>query len=185
MDEETRELIQLESSVPATAEASATPALPPAEKLATLIVDVMDIIAERMALESPHPSTAKRVRGGRTVPREFVIGLTAAVESMPEFQEFGSFDVAEAREVLQATDAYRQIAERTTLLLASMNYTIEARWSRLAEAAMLTFSLAKIRARNPGQGALAARVQSLSKLLGRRGPKKKKDRTPKPDGSSD
>lgn len=160
MDEETREVVPLESSVPA---------LPSVEELAAKVVDLMDMIAERMELETPHPSTRSRVRGGRTVPREFVVALLAAVESMPEMRMFGTFDPVEAREVLENQDAYRQVAGRTHRLLASINYTIESRWARVAAAATLTFSVARIRAKNPGQAKLAAVVENLRKLLGRKG----------------
>ena len=159
MDKETREVVPLESSVPA---------LPSAE-LAAKVLDVMDMIEERMELETPHPSTRSRVRGGRTVPREFVVAMIAAVESVPEMRELGTFDPAAAREVLQAQDAYRQVAERTFRLLASLNYTIESRWAKVAAAATLTLSLARIRARNPRAAKLAAVVENLRKLLGRKG----------------
>jgi hypothetical protein len=45
---------------------------------------------------------------------------------------------------------------------------------------MLTFSVASRRARRPGEAKLAACVQSLSKLLGRKGRKKTKP-APKPE----
>ena len=60
MDKETREVVPLESGVPA---------LRPAEELAAKIINVMDMIAERMDLRRLIPSTRSRVRGGRTVPR--------------------------------------------------------------------------------------------------------------------
>jgi hypothetical protein len=160
VEKETREVVPLESGVPA---------LPSVEEFAARIINVMDLIAERMELETPHPSTRSRVRGGRTVPREFVVALIAAFESMPEMRAFGTFDPAEAREVLQSQDAYRQVAERTHRLLASMNYTIESRWANVAAAATLAFSLARIRARHPGEAKLAAVVENLRKLLGRKG----------------
>ena len=160
MGKETREVVPLESSVPA---------LRSADELAAKVINVMDMIAERMELETPHPSTRSRVRGGRTVPREFVVALIAAVESMPEMRAFDTFDPAEAREVLQDQDAYRQVAEHTNRLLASINYTIESRWAKVAAAAMLTFTMARIAARNPDETKLAAVVESLRKLLGRKG----------------
>lgn len=160
MDKETRDVVPLESSVPA---------LPMVEELAARIINVMDLIAERMELETPHPSTRSRVRGGRTVPREFVVALIAAFESMPEMRVFDTFDAAEAREVLQTQDAYRQVAERTNRLLASMNHTIESRWAKVAAAATLTYSLARIRAKDSEEAKLAAVVENLDKLLGRKG----------------
>ena len=164
MDEETREVVPLESNVPAL----------PMEELAGKVIEVMDRIEEGMKLETPHPSTRSRVNGARTIPRPFVVAVIAAMESTPEFQKFGAFDLAEAREVLEADDSYRVVAERTTRLLASMKYTIEARWAKVAEAAMQSFTLASIMAEDPRETKLAAVVESLRKILGRKGRKKKK-----------
>jgi hypothetical protein len=141
-----------------------------ADQLAAQVSSIMDMIAERMALESPHPSTASRVRGARTVPREFVVGLTALVEWMPKLGQ--TFDTAAAHEVLESIDAHKQLAERTALLLASMKYTNEARWAKVVNEAMVTFSIAGIAAKDTKNAELAARVESLSRLLGRRGSKK-------------
>jgi hypothetical protein len=104
-----------------------------ADQLAAQVSSIMDMIAERMALESPHPSTAKRVRGARTVSREFVVGLTALVEWMPVLSQ--TYDTAAAHEVLESIDTHKQLAERTALLLASMKYTNEARWAKVVNAA--------------------------------------------------
>ena len=180
MDEKTRELVPLEESVPSEGEASATPALPVADELVMQVINVMDKIAERLDLESPHPSTAKRVRGARTVSREFVVALIAAVESMPEFEGLGWFNPAEARDVLEARDTYHQIAERTARFLASVKYTNEARWAKIVSDALITFKIASILAKDPKQAKLAAVVESLRQHLGHRGKKKKKD-APKPE----
>lgn len=160
MDKETSEVVLLESKVPA---------LRSAEELAVKVIDVMDVIAERMKLETPHPSTSGRVRGGRTVSREFVVALIAAYESMPEMRTYNTFDPAEAREVLQAQDSYRQVAERTNRLLASIKYTNEARWAKVAAAALLTYTVARVRAKDRKQPKLAAVVENLRTLLGRKG----------------
>jgi hypothetical protein len=182
MDEETRAIVPSEMS--ATLEAGSSPggvtARVAADQLAAQVSSIMDMIAERMAFESPHPSTARRVRGARTVPREFVVGLTALVEWMPELSD--TFDTAAAHDVLESTDAYKQLAERTSLLLASMKYTNEARWARVVAAAMITFSIASILATDPKNAALAARVENLRRLLGRRGTKK--NRKEKKDGGT-
>ena len=177
MSEETRELVPVEDSVPSPSEAPGVPVLSAAEDLAMQVIQVMDKIAETMELESPHPSTARRVRGSRTVPRQFIVDLIAAVESMPEFRGLGTFDPAEAREVLEAGDTQRQVAERTARFLASINYTIESRWAKIVEDAITTFTIASIRAKNPNEAKLAARVASLKKSLGRKGGRKKREGT--------
>lgn len=174
MDEETKAIVPLETS--AELETTPTPgavtAREAADQLVAQISSIMDMITERMALESPHPSTAKRVRGARTVSREFVVGVTALVEWMPSLAWI--FDTAAAREVLESMDAHKQLTERTTLFLASMKYTNEARWAKVVSAAMVAFSVASTMATDPKRGDLAARVESLSRLLGRRGTKKPK-----------
>lgn len=133
----------------------------------------MDLIAERLELETPHPSTARRVRGARTIPREFVLSMIAAAERRPDLPVLGGFDSAEAREVLEAADAHRLLAERTALFLASLNYTIEARWARVAAEAVNQFSIASIMAENPENAELAAEVENLRRQLGRKGLRKK------------
>jgi hypothetical protein len=174
LDEETDAIVPLESTamldvLPSPGVVTARAA---ADQLAAQVSAIMDRIAERMALESPHPSTARKVRGARTVPREFVVGLTALVEWMPMLS--GTFDTAAAHGVLESLDAHKQLAERTALLLASMKYTNEARWAKVVSAAMYTFAIASSMATDPKNGELAARVESLSHLLGRRGTKKNK-----------
>ena len=183
MDKETRAIVPLDTSVTLEVELSpaAVTARAAADQLAAQVSSIMDMIAERMALESPHPSTARRVRGARTVPREFVVGLTALVEWMPALSKW--FDTAAAHDVVASIDAYQQLTERTSLLLASMKYTNEARWAKIVAAAMHTFSIAGAMSRRPENAELAARVENLSRLLGRRGrkkntKKKKDDSTP-------
>ena len=152
----------------------AEPAVRPAEQLAADVAKVMDLIAEHLKLETPHPSTARRVRGARTVPREFVVSMIAAAERRPDFPFLGEFDSAEARSVLESTDAHRMLAQRTAMLLASLNYTIEARWAKVVASAMYAFSQASIVAAEPEQAELAAEIENLRRQLGRKGQRRKK-----------
>jgi hypothetical protein len=177
MDEETNAIVLLESMAPADVKASAEPAVRPAEQLVAEVTRVMDLIAERLELETPHPSTARRVRGARTVPREFVVSMIAAAERRPDLPFLGEFDSAAARAVLDSSDAYRMLAERTAMLLASLNYTIEARWANVVASAMYTFSQASIVAEQPEQAELAAEIENLRRQLGRKGPRRKKAAT--------
>ena len=174
MDEDTRAIVPLESTVPSEKEAAAELAVRSPEQLAADVARVMDLIAERLKLETPHPSTAGRVRGARTVPREFVLGMISVAERRPDFPFLGKFNSAGAREVMQSADAYRQLAERTTMLLASLNYTIEARWAKVVAEAMRAFSAASILAERPENAELAAEIETLRRQLGRRGQRKKK-----------
>jgi len=57
-----------------------SPTITTAERLANEIADAIEAIAARIPqLEAPHPSTATSVRGARTVSREFIVSMIAAV----------------------------------------------------------------------------------------------------------
>ena len=174
MEEETRAVVPRESSVAAEGEGSAFAAVLPPDQMAVEIVKILDLIAARLELQTPHPATASKVRGGRTVPREFVVSLLAAAERRPD-SELGRFDTARAREVLESGDALRVLSERTAMFLASLKYTYEARWAEVAADALTAFAAASIIAsRNPRLTELAAEVENLRKQLRRKGTKKKK-----------
>jgi hypothetical protein len=66
------------------------------------------------------------------------------------------------------------VAERVALFLASVKYTMEARWADVATNAVNTFKVASILAEDPKQAELAAEVEILRPKLGRKGPGKKK-----------
>ena len=172
-DEETRVVVPLEDS---------TPAVRSSDQVAAEIVKVLDLIAERLELRTPHPATAKKVRGARTVPREFVLSLLAAAERRPDHPVLRRFDTVRARDVLQTGDALRLLAERTTMFLASLNYTYEARWAEVVANALTTFALASAVARDPDQSELAAEVENLRKQLGRKGTRAKKAKETKKAG---
>jgi hypothetical protein len=174
MDEDTRAIVPLESSALSETDAAQELAVHPAEELAAGVSKVLDLIAQRLELEIPHPSTARRVRGARTVSREFVLSLMAAADRRPDLSFFAKFDSAEARSVLQSEDAYRLTAERTAMFLASLKYTIEARWARVVADAMLAFTMATIYAKDPRYADLAAEVENMRRHLGRKGVRKKK-----------
>lgn len=185
MDEETHAIVPLDSSAPSETEAAQELAVRPPEQLAAEVAKVIDLIAARLQLEIPHPSTASRVRGARTVPREFVLSMIAAAERRPDLPVLGGFDSAEARAVLESLDAYRLVAERTAMFLASLNYTIEARWAKVTADAMHTFSTASIVAGDPKHAELAAEVENLRRQLGRKGKGGRKKKTAQKDTPSE
>jgi hypothetical protein len=167
-------LVPMDESSPAETESSKTPALRPPRQVALQIAKVFDLIADRLQLESPHPSTAKRVRGARTVPREFVVALMALAERHPDWPALAGFDTTQARETLETGESIRLLSARTAVFLASLNYTYEARWAEVVTNALNTFALATAVARSPRHAELAAEVENLRKLLGRKGGGKKK-----------
>ena len=180
MDEETRLVVAPDSSSPAETEKPGSPALNDAEQMAATIVSALDIIASRLNLETPHPKTSRRVRGSRTVSPEFVSSLIAAVEALPRLQNIGIFDPEEARLVLQSRDALRIVAERVARLLASVNYTIEARWADIVHAGMGTYRLASAMAEDTSNAEVAAHVETLRRHLGRTNKPQKPKKAKKP-----
>jgi hypothetical protein len=154
--------------------ASTAPGVTEAEELAARIIRALDLVTARMGLETPHPATAKRVRSGRTVSREFVEAMIVAVEALPELQRLRTFDSAEARDVLQGRASMQAVADRVAMLVASVNYTIEARWAKVARAALDTFRLASAIADSTDNAVLAAHVEVLRRHLGRKNGRKAK-----------
>src|SRR3954451_20031596 len=77
------------------------------EKIAERVRAAVDAVAELIPrLESPHPITRKGVRAHRTVPREFIAAMIAAVEQLEQLQVVDKFDTGDARETLQFLDAF-------------------------------------------------------------------------------
>ena len=174
MDEETRLTIPPEDDSPSASEKAPSTALASVAQQVAKVVTALDIISEHLQLEHPHPSTARRVRAGRTVPREFVVSTVNSVDQLPPLKALGLIDTDDARDVLEKNEALRAITERVELFLASANYTMESRWSKLAEAAMKTYKIASIKAQDPENADIAAHVEVLKRHLGRKGGKKKK-----------
>lgn len=174
MSEETRLVPQPDGGSPSELVKAPSTALANVAQEVAKIVTALDIISEHLQLEHPHPSTARRVRAGRTVPREFVVSTVNSVDQLPALKTLGLIDTDDARDVLEKNEALHAIAERVALFLASANFTLESRWSKLAEAAMKVYKIASIKAQDPANADIAAHVDVLKRHLGRKGGKKKK-----------
>ena len=66
------------------------------------------------------------------------------------------------------------------MFLASLKYTIEARWAKVVASAMQAFTLASIFAKDPRDADLAAEVENMRRHLGRKGVRKKKAKKDEP-----
>jgi hypothetical protein len=120
----------------------------------TLTITEMDRIAEQVhaaieavavlipRLEGPHPSTRRQVRAHRTVPREFIMSMIAAVDQIEELRTVDKFDVDDAREALQFIDAFRPIADQLAALTASLKFTLESRKAHAAAGALQIYAIA-------------------------------------------
>jgi hypothetical protein len=139
------------------------------DELTTKVVAALDVIAAIIPdLRKPHPATAKKVRGARTVPREAVVSIIAMVEASETLQNMKVMDTARAHEVVQSRDDFRVLAERLAVLHAQVKYTIEARWAEVVKDAMFAFEIASALATDPKEGELAAHLATIRRHLGRR-----------------
>lgn len=182
-DEETRMVVAAEESAASSEDDPSRRGLTDAERLAAGVVAVLDRLEESMPdLRAPDPEVARRARGARTVSPEFVSSLIAMVDASPGLQAVTRFDRDKARGALQSRDPYRLIAERLTMLLATVNHTKEAQWAEVARAAMETYRMANAIAEQPANQHLIPHLKTLRRHLHRTsGPKRKKKTDPDPD----
>ena len=180
MDEENQLVPVPETQALTETEAETNTLAPVAlNELSTKLVAALDMIAANIPdLRKPHPSTAKKVRGARTVSREAVVSIVAMVEASTTLQRLAVMDTERAHEVMQSRDDFHVLAERIEILRAQVNYTIEARWAEVVKQAMRAFRIACGLVRDPEEGELAAHLAAIRHHLGRRNAatgKKRKD----------
>lgn len=150
------------------------------DELTTKVMFALDVIAAIIPdLRTPHPATAKKVRGARTVSREAVLSIIAMVEASPALRDQDILDTARAHEVLEYDDGFRVLDERLMRLREQVRYTVEARWAEVVGDAMAVYYIASRLARDPRHADLAQHVATIRRHLGRRNTKKDKD--PKPE----
>lgn len=180
MEEETR-LVQAQLTRALAGGETNVPAPVAVDELTTKVVAALEVIAAIIPdLRKPHPATASKVRGGRTVSREAVVSIIAMIESSPVLQELKLLDTDHAREVLEYDDGFRVLDEHLERLRRQVRYTVEARWAEVASSAMAAYAIARSIAKDPRRGDLAAHVATIRQHLARKngatGPKRKKQK---------
>ena len=173
MTEETRLVVSSDSSTSVETKTTTLPAEYDTQQLAQDVLTMLDVVTSRLELVSPHPKTARKVRSARTVPPELIFSMIAAHEELPGFQAIHRFDPEKARRVLDERETLRILAERVSLFLARLKYTNEARYQEIVDEALVALAVAKVRATHPDEGPLAARVEVLSRIIGRSNKSKK------------
>ena len=118
-------------------------------------------------LERPHPTTRGGVRAHRTVPRQFIVSMIAAVEQLDELRVVRKFDVDDARETLQFIDAFRPIADQLAALTGALRFTLESRKARVVAAGLQTYDIARGLARGEEMTPLTAHLGNLKRDLRR------------------
>lgn len=133
-------------------------------------------------LQRPHPSLRGQVKAHRTVPREFVASMIAAVEQVEELRVVQKFDIDEARQTLQFIDAFRPVADQLATLTAALKFTLEWRKARVVDAALQTYHIARALARDEVASALTAHIDNLKRDLRRQ--QKRRTRSAPDDGTA-
>jgi len=143
------------------------------ELLAAEIIAAIEAIAARIArLEGPHPLTAPRVRGARTISDDAVVSMIAIVEGEPQLQALGTFDQDNARAMLQFNHAFDRVMDRLNMLTASLSFTREAWKAEVVSQLLRTYDIMKGLARDPAAG-LMNHVETLRRDIGRTNPGRK------------
>lgn len=155
-----------------------TPTITEMDRLADQVRAAVEALAALIPrLELPHASTRDRIRAHRTVPREFIVSIIAAVAEIEELRLVRKFDMDEARETLQFIDAFRPIADQLAALTAALKFTIESRKARVVAAALQTYDIARALSRDEEVSTLTAHVGCLKRDL-RRGRTSRAQATP-------
>ena len=174
MDDETRLVPLPDGELPAETEASTPAVITPAEQKAQMILAAFEQMTAHLELEAPQPAQARRNRAARTISREFVVTMISTADASPLIQRRQLFDSDRARQVIQLNDAARIVAERVTMFLESLHYTMEKRWAEVAHDALTALALVKREVTNPvypleGKDAeLVMHVENLRERLGRK-----------------
>ncbi|HXA19575.1 MAG TPA: hypothetical protein VN380_21475 [Thermoanaerobaculia bacterium] len=133
-----------------------------------------DMLALMPNLVESHPATKGAVRSQKTVSNAFIISAIAAVEQNPEIDGLHRFDVTEARDVLQFSEAFRPMRDKLYAATLNVGFSIDFRRANIVEPALEVYALTKGLARNPEQTSAAAHAANLKRDLGRSGRRKKK-----------
>ncbi|HEY4641397.1 MAG TPA: hypothetical protein VII75_08645 [Thermoanaerobaculia bacterium] len=145
-----------------------TPTVTEMDKIAERVRAAVDAVAELIPrLERPHPSTRKGVRAHRTVPRDFIAAMIAAVEQVEQLQVVDKFDTGDARETLQFLDAFRPVADQLAALTAALRFTMESRKARVVDAGLQTYDIARALARGEVNTPLTGHLPVLKRNLRR------------------
>lgn len=121
-----------------------------------------------------HPATKGFVRTQKTVSDEFLVSAIVAVEETPGLQGLNQFDVTEARDSLQYSQAFRPIRDKLIAAATNVDYSLNLRRANVVQPALQTYLLVKGLARNPAGTLAASHAGNLRRDLGRSGKRKKK-----------
>lgn len=179
---EKAELSAADGELAGTTQASEPrPPLPltPEELLAQELIALLDDFSSRFpGLVYPTEKEARRARRHRTVPKIFMQGAISTV-SETILKRTQNFKIDDMRDSLHFVDAFAAVMDRVNYLQGAVKYTIDAKKSSLADAALQIYGVARVMARDPKSGDLVGYAKLLKGYLGRKG-RGRKRRTPPP-----
>jgi hypothetical protein len=138
-----------------------------------------ELLATMPHFVAAHPSTQGFVSVAKTVSDEFLVSTIAAVEETPGMRALEQFNVTDARDFLQFSQAYRPIKDKLAAAAKNVEFSIDLRRASVAEPALQAYVLVKGLARNPESTLAASHAGNLRRDLGRTGQGRKKP-APKP-----
>lgn len=148
---------------------SPNPTVTSADLVAESVFELIEAIAARIpGLETPHMTTRPGVRSARTVSREAVLSMIAAVEDQRVLQALGTFDVNEARAMLQFNAALRPVLRRLQDLTDRLSFTMEAKKARVVVSLLQTYHVAKGLARTRDGAPLVHFLEVMRRDLSRK-----------------
>lgn len=166
--------------VPGDTPVPATPTVTHYEQVAADFTRALDELLRGVPhFVALHPATKGFVRTQKTVSDDFIVSTIAAVEETPGMLALNQFDVTEARDTLQYSQAFRPIRDKLLAVAKSFEFSIDRRRSDIVEPALQAYVLVKGLARNPASTLAAPHAGNLRRDLGRAGRAKKKT-APKP-----
>jgi hypothetical protein len=153
--------------------------LSPEELLAQELIAVLDDFSSRFpGLVYPTEKEARRARRHRTVPKIFMQGAMSTV-SETILKRTRNFNIDDMRDALHFVDAFAAVVDRVNYLQGAVKYTIDAKKSSVADAALQIYGVARVLSRDPERGDLVGYAKLLKGYLGRKG-RGRKRRTPPP-----
>ncbi len=150
------------------------------EVAANLNKAIDDMLALMPNFVESHPASRGVIRSQRSVSNDFIVSAIAAVEQNPEIQALHDFDVEEARDVLQFSEAFRPMKDKLNAAAVNVEFSIDLRRANVVEPALQVYAVTKGLARNPARTSAAAHAANLKRDLGRAGRKKKAAPSPAP-----
>jgi hypothetical protein len=180
------ELPEFEVAEEPVAPSGPTPTTTDADRLAAQVTEALQsgaALIER--LRYPHPKLRRSARGARTVSKDFVRFMAALVDNSASLQRLNIFSSPRAREGLQFMEAFLPVLNESETFTNALRYTLEAVHADLVEEALGTYRLANVLARTGRDPELAARLETLKKVLGRKSGRAAAKRKKKDAGDDD